>query len=34
MGVRQFSIGADVSILGQYWKDTGSQLRGVLGVPV
>jgi 4-hydroxy-2-oxoheptanedioate aldolase len=34
MGVRHFSIGADVSILGQYWKDTGSQLRGVLGVPV
>ena len=34
MGVRQFSIGADVSILGQYWKETGSQLREVLGVPV
>jgi 4-hydroxy-2-oxoheptanedioate aldolase len=34
MGVRQFSIGADVSILGEYWKETGSQLREVLGVPV
>ena len=34
MGVRHFSIGADVSILGQYWKETGSQLREVLGVPV
>jgi 4-hydroxy-2-oxoheptanedioate aldolase len=34
MGVRHFSIGADVSILGEYWKETGSQLREVLGVPV
>ena len=34
MGVRHFSIGADVSILGQYWKETGGQLREVLGVPV
>ena len=34
MGVRHFSIGADVGILGQYWKETGSRLREVLGVPV
>ena len=34
MGVRHFSIGADVSILGQYWTETGSRLREVLGVPV
>ena len=33
MGVRHFSIGADVSILGQYWNDTGAQLRELLGVP-
>ena len=34
MGVRHFSIGADVGILGQYWKDTGAQLRELLGVPM
>ena len=34
LGVRHFSIGADVSILGGYWSATGAQLRDVLGVPV
>ncbi|MDE0023294.1 MAG: aldolase/citrate lyase family protein [Spirochaetaceae bacterium] len=34
LGVRHFSIGADVSILGGYWSTTGAQLRDVLGVPV
>ena len=30
MGVRHFSIGADMQILFDYWKNTGAGLREVL----
>ncbi len=31
MGVRHFSVGTDISILHQWWKSQGEDLRKALG---